>query len=51
MTAMPDAALTESGYWAMLRINDDFAGYETITTAISGAGVQRTLINPPVFWA
>lgn len=41
----------EPGYWAMLRLNDDFAGYEGIVTAIEAAGVRRDLVDPPVVWA
>ena len=41
----------ESGYWAMLRLNDDFSGYDEIVAAISEAGVQRVLADPPVVWA
>jgi len=41
----------ESGYWAMLRFNDSFAGYDAIVTAIEGADVERDLVNPPVVWA
>jgi len=41
----------ESGYWAMLRLNDDFAGYETIMAAIDGAGVRIDPVDPPVVWA
>ena len=41
----------QPGYWAMLRLNDDFAGYQGIVAAIEGAGVQRTLATPPVVWA
>jgi hypothetical protein len=41
----------EPGYWAMLRLNDDFAGYAAIVAAIEGAGVQRDLVDPPVVWA
>jgi len=41
----------EPGYWAMLRLNDDFSGYDEIVAAISEAGVQRVLADPPVVWA
>jgi len=41
----------ESGYWAMLRLNDDFSGYDEIVAAISEAGVRRDLVDPPVVWA
>jgi hypothetical protein len=43
--------VAEPGYWAMLRLNDDFAGYFNLVAAIEGAGVQRDLVNPPVVWA
>jgi hypothetical protein len=43
--------VAEPGYWAMLRLNDSFAGYGGIVAAIEGAGVQRTLATPPVVWA
>lgn len=41
----------ESGYWAMLRLNDAFGGYDALVVAIDGAGVRRELANPPVVWA
>lgn len=41
----------EPGYWAMLRLNDGFAGYDDLVAAIEAAGVRRELANPPVIWA
>lgn len=41
----------EPGYWAMLRLNDDFEGYDNLVAAIDEAGVRRELVNPPVVWA
>lgn len=41
----------ESGYWAMLRFNDDFAGYDDLVAAIEDAGVRRVLASPPAVWA
>jgi hypothetical protein len=45
------SGVPEPGYWAMLRFNDSFVGYADIIAAINAAGIQRTLINPPVVWA
>lgn len=49
----PEASpgVPETGYWAMLRLNDDYPGYDVLVTAIELAGVERTLENPPVVWA
>jgi len=47
----PVEGIAEPGYWAMLRLNDSFAGYDGIVAAIEGAGVQRVLADPPVVWA
>lgn len=41
----------EAGYWAMLRLNDDFAGYGDLVAAIEASGVRRELASPPVIWA
>jgi len=42
---------TESGYWAMLRLNTTFVRYDEIVAMIDELGVKRNLINPPVKWA
>lgn len=41
----------ESGYWAMLRLNTEWAGYETAWAAIQATVAVRELENPPVVWA
>lgn len=41
----------EPGYWAMLRLNTEWAGYETAWAAIQATGAVRELENPPVVWA
>jgi hypothetical protein len=43
--------IPEPGYWAMLRLNDNFDGYATLVAAIEEAGVRRELTDPPVVWA
>lgn len=52
----PDGTITtpgvpESGYWAMLRLNDQWAGYAATVAQIDGSGFVRDLTNPPVVWA
>lgn len=41
----------EPGYWAMLRLNEAWAGCAATLAAIEGAGVRRELATPPVVWA
>lgn len=41
----------ESGYWAMLRLNDNWSGYASTMTAIEALGAVRVLPNPPCVFA
>lgn len=41
----------EPGYWAMLRFNMEWDGYNTTLAALQASGVVRTLATPPVVWA
>lgn len=41
----------EAGYWAMLRLNEAWVGCADTLAAIEGAGVRRTLVDPPLVWA
>lgn len=43
--------VAESGYWAMLRLNEEWAGCAATLAAIDGAGVRRELVDPPAVWA
>lgn len=43
--------VAEEGYWAMLRLNEDWIGWAATLAAIELAGVRRTLATPPVVWA
>lgn len=43
--------VAESGYWAMLRLNEEWAGCAATLAAIEGAGVRRELVDPPAVWA
>lgn len=42
---------SEPGYWAMLRLNTAWAGYEVAWAAMQSTGAVRDLKNPPVAWA
>lgn len=41
----------EGGYWALLRLNDQWAGYAATVAQVDGSGFVRDLTNPPVVWA
>ena len=41
----------EAGYWAMLRLNDNWAGYAATMAAIETMGVARSLTDPPCVFA
>lgn len=41
----------EAGYWAMLRLNDNFSGYAALDAQIASSGFVRELVDPPVVWA
>lgn len=41
----------EDGFWSMLRLNTDWAGYAATMAALEASGVLRDLADPPVVWA
>lgn len=41
----------ETGYWALLRLNQEWAGYSETMAAIQATGAVRNLANPPIEWA
>ena len=49
--AVATPGVPEPGYWSMLRLNMEWAGYEETMAAIELAGVRRELEEPPVVWA
>jgi len=43
--------IPETGYWSMLRLNMDWAGYTATLASLEASGVRRDLAVPPVVWA